>query len=103
MSYLEKLNRKISLLEELPKVPKGIETENKPTPPTAKSAKTPFDSFGSTPGSRFCGIKIEPMTICLHGKVCKHLDAPGTQRPVCSKAGNPLFDLTACPLGKWWY
>jgi hypothetical protein len=47
------------------------------------------------------GLKIEPMTICLHGKKCRHLNAPGGTRPNCKKADTPVFDLTACPLGKW--
>lgn len=81
-SYLEKLKTKTRLFEELPKVPKGFETGNKATPPTAKSAKKPFDSFGSTPRRRFLGNKEknknelwnESMTTCLHEKPCERVD-----------------------------
>jgi len=46
-------------------------------------------------------LKIEPMTTCLHGKKCPHLDGPGGRRPICSKAGTPVFDLNRCPLNRW--
>lgn len=46
-------------------------------------------------------LKIEAMETCLHGGKCKHLDAPGEIRPICSKADAPVFDLTACPLHRW--
>jgi hypothetical protein len=89
------------------------ETENKPTPPTAKTAKTPFYPFCSDRGSRFsekqdptpeappAPLKIMPMTACLDGKKCRHLNAPGDRRPICSKTGAPVFDMAACPLSKW--
>ena len=104
MSYLEKLKAKTSPPGELPKLPEGIETENKPTPPTAKSAKTPFGSKDSTRGSLFSGNippQIEPMTTCLHGGKCKHLDGPGDRRPLCNKADAPVFDMEACPVNQW--
>jgi len=106
MSYLDKLKSKTSPPGELQKLQKEIEMENKATRPTAKSAKRPFDSFYSTPGSRFSenedfNLEIEPMATCLHGKPCPHLDAPGKQRPGCRKASSPVFNIAACPLGKW--
>jgi len=108
MSYLEKLKSKISHPGELPKLPKVKKAENMPTPPTAKTAKRPFDSKDSDRGSRFSENKvdgalpgIEPMTECLHGGKCPHLDAPRERRPVCSKADAPVFDLGACPLHRW--
>ena len=99
MSYLEKLKSKTSPLEELPKVPKGVETENKATPPTAKSAKRPFDSFDSTPGRRF--FKIQKMTKCLHQKRCRHLISEPPERPYCAVNDIPVFDLEQCPLRLW--
>ncbi len=60
MRYLEKLKAKISHPGELPKLPKDVEPENIPTPPTAKTAKSPFDGFDSTPGRRFSGNKPCP-------------------------------------------
>lgn len=45
--------------------------------------------------------EIEPMTNCLHGSRCKHLNGPDEHRPFCSKAGIPVFDLKACPLNLW--
>jgi len=44
---------------------------------------------------------IEPMTNCLHGGKCPHLDGPGERRPMCSKADAPVFDLMACPVNQW--
>ena len=109
MSYLEKLKAKTSPLEELPKEPKGFEAENNATPLTAKSARSPFDSFGSTAGRRCpeneekskSGLRIEPMTECLHGKQCRHLDAPGERRPLCRESEIHIFDLIACPFKHW--
>ena len=46
-------------------------------------------------------LKIMPMTVCLDGKKCAHLDAPGGRRPICAKGGKPVFDLDRCPLNKW--
>jgi hypothetical protein len=46
-------------------------------------------------------LKIEVMENCLHGGKCKHLDAPGETRPICSKVGEPVFDLRGCPANKW--
>ena len=46
-------------------------------------------------------LKFMPMTTCLNGKPCPHLDAPGERRPVCSKARGAVFDLGACPMNKW--
>jgi len=45
--------------------------------------------------------KIEAMALCLHGKACNRLNAPGGRRPICSKADAPVFDLEACPLHQW--
>jgi hypothetical protein len=109
MTYLEKLKTKISPLEALPKLPKGIETKNMPTPPTANTAKSSFDSFDSDRGRRFSekqdpdtGLKIESMTECLHGKPCRHLQAPGgDSRPTCKRSGKPIFDMRKCPAGFW--
>ncbi|MBA2883089.1 hypothetical protein HNR65_003446 [Desulfosalsimonas propionicica] len=48
------------------------------------------------------GLKIEPLTTCLHGKPCPHLDAPGgDKRPACLEAMDFIFDMGACPLNKW--
>ena len=108
MSYLEKLKSKINAPGELPKLPKVKKAENMPTPPTAKTAKRPFDSKDSDRGRRFSGNQdpgtrpeIEPMSECLHGGKCKHLDAPGGCRPVCKKSGKPVFDMDACPKNQW--
>jgi hypothetical protein len=108
MSYLEKLKAKTSHPGELSKLPKAVELENMPTPPTAKTAKRPFDSKDSYRGRRFSGnqdpgtgLKIEPMPDCLYGGKCRHLDAPGGCRPVCKNSGKPVFDMDACPLNKW--
>ncbi len=46
-------------------------------------------------------LKIEAMTVCLDGKQCPHLNGPGDRRPVCSRAGMPVFDLNRCPLNRW--
>jgi hypothetical protein len=47
------------------------------------------------------GLKIEPMTICLHGKTCPYLQAPGDTRPMCKRSGKPIFDMQQCPGGLW--
>lgn len=48
------------------------------------------------------GLKIEPMAHCLHNRSCPHLDAPGgNHRPACLKAMGYIFDMDACPAGKW--
>jgi hypothetical protein len=47
-------------------------------------------------------LKIDSMTHCLHGHPCPYLDAPGgAHRPVCLKAMGYIFDMDACPAGKW--
>ena len=45
--------------------------------------------------------EIEPMRECIHGGQCRYLDAPGGCRPICSKAGIPVFDLDICPVNQW--
>ncbi|MCF8110889.1 MAG: hypothetical protein K9J85_05325 [Desulfobacteraceae bacterium] len=120
-------NNREKILQELDPNAKNVftekETENKVTPPTAKSAKRPFDSFYSTPGRRFSGnkdrevkpdipearpekekqteLQIEPMKNCLHGQFCSGLDASGEKRPICKQVGMPVFDLKHCPIGRW--
>jgi len=47
------------------------------------------------------GYQIEKMSVCLHGRRCQHLQAPGDTRPVCRKSGTPIFDLDRCPLNQW--
>lgn len=44
-------------------------------------------------------IDIEPMFECLHGRRCRHLDAPGKVSPMCEIAVDGVFNLRACPLG----
>lgn len=46
-------------------------------------------------------FQIEPMTKCLHGRYCRHLDAPGAVSPMCEIAVNGIFEIRACPLGLW--
>ena len=45
--------------------------------------------------------EIEPIKVCLHNKTCRHLSAPGKQRPECAKNGTAIFDLLKCPMGLW--
>ena len=45
--------------------------------------------------------QIEPLTHCLHGRKCWDLESKPPARPLCRKAGEPVFDLAACPGGKW--
>lgn len=45
--------------------------------------------------------QIEPIENCLDGKPCLHLFAPGRVSPVCIVAGEGIFDLPGCPVGKW--
>jgi hypothetical protein len=45
--------------------------------------------------------EIQPMTLCLNNKNCKHFYAPGNMRPLCLLAEMPVFDLDGCPLGHW--
>lgn len=101
MKYLSKLKQKKGHPDELPKLPKGGAGIVDELP---KLPKAPFDSKDSMPGRAFSEITppaIEPMTTCLHGGKCKHLDGPGDRRPTCCKGGAPVFDLMACPLNKW--
>lgn len=44
---------------------------------------------------------INPMTTCLHGKKCEHLDCYPGERPGCLKAMDWIFDLKECPLKMW--
>ena len=46
-------------------------------------------------------LKIEKMTECLHGKSCHHLKSDPPARPICEKAGEPVWDLTECPIQNW--
>ncbi|MDY6830984.1 MAG: hypothetical protein SWC96_03955 [Thermodesulfobacteriota bacterium] len=96
MSYLEKLKSKTSHLEELPKVPKGVETENKATPPTAKSAKTPFDSKDSYRGRRFseidyCPARCKRTGLC-YGRAYFEGKADGSGR-ICNPSACPWAEL----------
>ena len=47
-------------------------------------------------------IEIEPMRKCLHGRPCRHLDAPGMVSPMCELRVDGIFNLRECPLGLWW-
>jgi hypothetical protein len=47
------------------------------------------------------GLRIEPMEFCLHGKPCRHLQAPGGTKPICKRSGKPVFDMQQCPEGVW--
>jgi hypothetical protein len=51
-----------------------------------------FSNISNISKAAGLNLKIEPMTECLHGHPCRHLDAPGEQRPVCKKVGMPVFD-----------
>lgn len=46
-------------------------------------------------------VDIEPMDKCLHGRPCRHLDAPGKVSPMCDIAVDGVFYLKRCPLRKW--
>jgi len=42
---------------------------------------------------------IEPMSGCIHGGMCEHLDSKAGERPLCKKANMPVFDVGLCPAG----
>lgn len=48
-------------------------------------------------------LRIEPIETCLHGGCCWFLDAPGDTRPMCKAEKKPIFDISACPKGKWYF
>lgn len=45
-------------------------------------------------------IIIHKMTKCLHGKPCRFISL-SDDRQICSKNNQPIFDMSACPDGKW--
>ena len=46
-------------------------------------------------------IIIKKMSNCLHGKPCIFIKLEN-DRQICSKNNQPIFDMTVCPVGKWW-
>lgn len=45
-------------------------------------------------------IIIKKMSNCLHGSRCSFISLVD-DRQICSKNNQPIFDMTACPDGKW--
>ena len=45
-------------------------------------------------------IIIKKMSACLHGKPCRFISLVN-DRQVCRKNNQPIFDMAACPAGKW--
>lgn len=45
-------------------------------------------------------IIIKKMSICLHGKPCKNISLVDF-RQICLKNNQPIFDMAACPDGRW--
>lgn len=45
-------------------------------------------------------ITIQKMSKCLHGKPCRFISL-SDDRQICSKNNQPIFDMDACPDGKW--
>jgi len=46
-------------------------------------------------------IRIERMATCLHGRDCRFISFVD-DRQVCSRNNKGIFDMAACPVGKWW-
>ena len=68
------------------------------------SKKNTFATFAtsalSIPKVKTPEIIIKKMSTCLNGKSC-HFISCVDDRQVCSKNNQPIFDMTACPAGKW--
>jgi hypothetical protein len=95
VGYLEKLKMKKRPPQVLPKLPKG---KNAHTNDTAKTVKRAFDSKDSTEGWHIS--EISKMSKCLHGLPCRFIFVKD-QRQMCSRNQQSIFDLDACPIGKW--
>ena len=95
VGYLQKLKMKKRVLQVLPKLPKD---ENALINGTAKTAKRAFDSKDSTEGRHIS--EISKMSKCLHGLPCRFISVKD-HRQMCSRNQQPIFDLDACPIGKW--
>lgn len=46
-------------------------------------------------------LDIEVMTTCLHGQACSELYSRRGDRPGCFYSGERVFDMPACPKGRW--
>lgn len=63
-----------------------------PVPSYEESFETPEPELEPKPK-----LKIETMTTCLYGRSCPHLQSEPPARPLCDKAGLPVWDLKECP------
>ena len=46
-------------------------------------------------------IIIKKMSTCLHGSRCTFISLMN-DRQVCSRNNKAIFDMAACPDGRWW-
>lgn len=46
-------------------------------------------------------IVIQRMDVCLHGARCRFISL-ADDRQICSKNNQTIFDMDACPDGRWW-
>lgn len=46
-------------------------------------------------------IIIKKMSTCLHGSRCRFISLMD-DRQICQKNNQPIFDMVACPVGRWW-
>ena len=46
-------------------------------------------------------ITVQQMTTCLHGSRCRFISLVD-DRQVCRKNNQAIFDMAACPDGRWW-
>ncbi|ACN14842.1 hypothetical protein HRM2_17360 [Desulforapulum autotrophicum HRM2] len=69
--------------------------------PILKDQKIPFATFADI-ADRIETSKgtISKMPKCLHGLPCRFILVKD-HRQICSRNQQPIFDLDACPIGKW--
>jgi hypothetical protein len=46
-------------------------------------------------------ITVKKMDVCLHGSRCRFISLVD-DRQICRKNNQPIFDMAACPDGRWW-
>ena len=46
-------------------------------------------------------ITVQKMDVCLHCSGCEFISLVD-DRQVCRKNNQPIFDMTVCPVEKWW-
>lgn len=45
-------------------------------------------------------VEVQRMIVCLNGKPCDFISLKN-DRQICKKNEQPIFDMNACPAGKW--